>query len=41
MSHYAMPHHVVVGESSLCEVSYIDLATKVFGAILTAWKTKQ
>ena len=41
MSHYAMPHHVVVGESPLAQVSYIDLTIKVFGAILTAWKTKQ
>jgi len=36
-----MPHHVVVGESSLCKVSYTGIALKVFGAILTAWKTKQ
>ena len=41
MSHYAMPHHVVVGEGSLAQVSYIDLAINVLGSILTAWKTKQ
>jgi len=41
MSHYAMPHHVVVGESSLCEVSYTGIAVKVLGAMLTAWKNNR